>query len=128
MEHKNVRCVDCIYPRLLTKEELQGQQSETVRCKIDGTSKTKYCIWAIKDCSRFVPGVNELPDDIEEPGEPNCRCQDCALLVKVPYLQSQSTHHENWESKGIHFSMQFEDTLAKRFCPRFKPGKPENRS
>lgn len=128
MDQLKIRCIDCKFPRFLREDELIGQGSETIRCKQDQTSKTKYDVYAIKPCSRYEPGLNELVKELEDPGDPNCKCQDCKFLIKDGYKQCVGTHHENWYCPKLSFSMQYEDTVAFRFCPFMMNGKPTDRS
>lgn len=128
MYQENIRCVDCKELKRLTEDELIGKMSEKYGCKTDETSKTLNCIYAIKNCSRFVEGEHGLSDLEDEKGLPRVRCQDCGSLIKVNYKQSQSTHHENWECPKYAFSMQYEDTLAVRFCGFYNKGIPKNKA
>lgn len=125
---KNVMCCQCENIRELTDEERIGLQSEDYRCTADGTSKTKYDADAIRDCYRYKKQENGPKVHISPLGEKIFQCQRCANLTKINYRQSQSTHHENWECPQIGCSMQYEDTVAHRYCPVFFPGTPKNKA
>jgi len=121
MKEKRLSCVNCSLIRPLDDEEKKLYPQNLAWCEGEGGTKTKADIYALRHCSRFKPGENDLH---LLPVVQRCspvRCLNCSKLDKLAYKLATPTHHQNWLCRYDGDTKQYEDCSALRCCNHFKP-------
>lgn len=120
MVDETCKCLDCSNIRKLDEDELKLYHHSIGWCEGEGGTKTKGDILAIRSCSRFSPGENNLPEiKIISCSEP-VKCLNCQKFDKLAYALATPTHHQNWRCGEDGSTKQYEDGCAYRCCSHFQ--------